>query len=60
MKIAHKRMLVGILFLIIPPLQAFNRSLFFRASSFWDEPRFEKPYLTTFDIQLAGGSGHRH
>lgn len=53
-------MLCGSIFLFFLPLTAlFNRSLFFRASSFWDEPRFEKPRLTTFDIQLAGGSNHR-
>lgn len=36
----------------------FNRSLFFRTSSFWDEPRFEKPYLATYETQLLGGSNH--
>lgn len=41
------------------PLVAFNRSLFFRTSSFWDEPRLERPSLTTCEIQLQGGSNHR-
>ena len=40
-------------------LAAFNRSLFFRTSSFWDEPRLEKPYLGTVDTQLLGGSNHK-
>ena len=39
--------------------QAFNRSLFFRTSSFWGEPRFVKPWLSTLDIQVLGGSNHR-
>jgi len=39
-------------------IEAFNRSLFFRASSFWGEPRFERSWLSTLDIQLAGGGGH--
>ncbi len=39
-------------------IQAFNRSLFFRSSSFWDEPRFEKSWLSTLDIQIQGGSHH--
>lgn len=34
---------------------AFNRPLFFRTSSFFDEPRFEKPHLTTLDLQLQSG-----
>ncbi len=37
-------------------LDAFNRSLFYRVSSFWGEPRFERPWLTTVDVQLSGGS----
>lgn len=39
-------------------LEAFNRSLFFRTSSFWDEPRFERPWLTSIDLSLQGGSSH--
>jgi hypothetical protein len=45
--------------LVMPLAYSFNRSLFFRTSSFWDEPRFEKPFLTSFDIQLLGGSNHK-
>lgn len=41
------------------PILPFNRSLFYRTSAFWDEPRFEKPYLTTLEIQPLGGSNHR-
>ena len=37
-------------------LSSFDRSFFYRASSFWDEPRFERELLTTLNIQLAGGS----
>ncbi len=48
-----------IIFFCWPALAIFNRSLFFRTSSFWDEPRFEKPYLGTMDVQLAGGESHR-
>ncbi len=41
------------------PLKSFNRSYFYRTSSFWDEPRFVKPWLSTLDIQFLGGSNHR-
>ena len=58
MKIVHKRVLMGIALLSFSPLHGFNRSLFFRTSSFWDEPRLIKPYLTTFEIQPLGGSNH--
>ena len=47
--------LVIILFLSFS-LQAFDRSFFYRASSFWDEPRFEISSLSTLNIQLTGGS----
>ncbi|MBA3954329.1 hypothetical protein H0X48_03375 [Candidatus Dependentiae bacterium] len=36
--------------------QAFNSSYFYRASSFWDEPRFERQLLSTFAVELTGGS----
>ncbi len=54
----HAIRLFFFLFICLPIYGGFNRSLFFRASSFWDEPRFEKPFLGTFDIQLLGGSTH--
>lgn len=38
--------------------EAFNRSLFFRSSSFWDEPRFERSWLSTADVQILGGGNH--
>lgn len=41
------------------PLKGFNRSYFYRTSAFWDEPRFVKPWLSSLDIQLLGGSNHR-
>lgn len=37
----------------------FNRSFFYRASSFWQEPRFEKQFLTTLDIAFSGGSTYK-
>lgn len=36
--------------------QAFNNSYFYRASSFWDEPRFERSQLTSLALELTGGS----
>lgn len=36
--------------------KAFDRSFFYRASSFWDEPRFEINTLTTLNVQLSGGT----
>ena len=50
---------LAILFCISTNLDGFNRSLFFRTSSFWGEPRLEKPWLSSLDIQLQGGSNHR-
>ena len=47
------------LFTFANPTKGFNRSFFYRTSSFWDEPRFVKPWLSTLDIQLLGGSNHR-
>lgn len=35
---------------------SFDRSFFYRTSSFWDEPRFEISSLTTLNIQFTGGS----
>lgn len=40
-------------------MNGFNRSFFYRTSAFWDEPRFVKPWLSTLDVQLLGGSSHR-
>lgn len=37
---------------------SFDRSYFYRASSYWDEPRFEKEFLTTVNAQIAGGTAH--
>ena len=51
------RLLLAVV-LFARPIEAFNRSLFFRSSSFWDEPRFERPWLSTLDIQILGGSNH--
>jgi len=45
--------------------KSFDRSFFYRASSFWDEPRFEISSLSTFNVQFSGGTtqmsknGHR-
>lgn len=37
-------------------LKGFDRSFFYRTSSFWGEPRFERTKLTTFEAQVSGGS----
>ncbi len=50
--------LIGLLSLT-GTMESFNRSFFYRTSSFWDEPRFVKSWLSTLDIQLLGGSNHR-
>lgn len=39
-------------------LLAFDRSYFYRASSFWNEPRFERNWLSTINVQLMGGITH--
>lgn len=63
MIIGKRAHITGILFLVLGTLSTaealFNRSVFFRTSSFWDEPRLVKPYLSTFEIQLLGGSNHK-
>ena len=53
------RYILALCALSITTAEGFNRSLFFRTSSFWGEPRFVKPWLSTMDIQVLGGSNHR-
>ncbi len=53
------RYILALCLLSISAAQGFNRSLFFRTSSFWGEPRFVKPWLSTMDVQVLGGSNHR-
>lgn len=36
-------------------LIAIDNPHFYRANFFWGEPRFEEPWLTSFDISLGGG-----
>jgi hypothetical protein len=50
--------LVGLL-LVASPTRSFNRTFFYRTSSFWEEPRFVKPWLSTLEVQLLGGANHR-
>ncbi len=52
----YKRFLLLCLIVITGSAESFNRSLFFRTSAFWDEPRFERPWLFTGELQLMGGS----
>lgn len=44
------------LFLFVNSSNGFDRSVFYRASSFWQTPRFEEELLTTWQLQLSGGS----
>lgn len=44
-----------LLFLNFDLLATFNRSLFYRVSSFYGEPRLQKDYLTTLEAELSGG-----
>lgn len=53
------RYILSLCLLSITSISGFNRSLFFRTSSFWGEPRFTKPWLSTLDIQVLGASNHR-
>jgi len=48
-----------IIFILFGNLNAFDRSYFYRASSFWNEPRFERDWLTTINTQIAGGATHK-
>ncbi len=55
----YRYLSLALCLLSIAPTYGFNRSFFYRTSAFWDEPRFVKPWLSTQDIQLLGGSNHR-
>ncbi len=55
----NKYLLAACLLITAPANGLFNRSLFFRTSSFWGESRFVKPWLSTLDVQVLGGSNHR-
>lgn len=41
---------------IVPHLWSIDNPHFYRANFFWQEPRFEKSWLTTLDMHIAGGS----
>jgi hypothetical protein len=57
MKYYRKRMYLGLVTIsLFSFLEGFNRSLFYRVSSFWEEPRFEKKFLSTLDVSLLGGA----
>lgn len=40
-------------------MAVFNRSFFYRASSFYGEPKLTWPLLSTAEIQFSGGDTHR-
>ncbi len=42
--------------LLIPALHAIDNAHFYRATYFWQEPRFEKKHLTSFDISVGTGT----
>lgn len=48
--------LFGLFFIQTIPLTGYDNHHFYRASSFFGEPRFEKPWLGSFDVTVAGGS----
>jgi hypothetical protein len=48
--------LFSVLLLIGMPCLAIDNPHFYRANFFWQEVRFDKPWLTSFDIPFAGGS----
>jgi hypothetical protein len=37
------------------PLHAIDNPHFYRATFFWGEPRLERPWLTTFEVEVATG-----
>lgn len=54
-----KRYFLLVLFFILHVLvHAIDNPHFYRANFFWGEPRLEKPWLTSFDIYVSGGSTH--
>lgn len=57
MKKFYKHLLILITILnFFYQIYSFDRSFFYRASSFWDEPRFDRNWLTTINTQIAGGT----
>lgn len=52
----YKTTIFFLILINIPIYPLFDRSLFFRVSSFWGEPRLERNFLGTVDFQLSGGS----
>jgi len=55
MKYKHIYFLL-IIFNLFSNIISFNRSYFYRASSFGGEPRFERDWLSTINTQITGGS----
>ena len=53
-----KRYFLLFLFILHCSVYAIDNPHFYRANFFWGEPRFEKPWLTSFDIYLGGGNTH--
>jgi hypothetical protein len=56
MIIYFKHFILSLLLIQNCTLEAFSNSYFYRASTFWQEPRFERELLSSFDIALIGGS----
>lgn len=42
------------------PLLAIDNAHFYRGNFFWQEPRFERAWLSSFDFSLGGVSSHVH
>jgi hypothetical protein len=51
----NKKLLLISCALISASLYTIDNPHFYRANFFWGEPRFEKPWLTTLDFNIAGG-----
>ncbi len=41
--------------LVFPARAIIDNYHFYQANRFWGEPRFERPWLTTFDVYVGGG-----
>src|SRR5579859_856285 len=40
----------------IPPAVAIDNAHFYRGNFFWGEPRFEREWLTSFDVEVGHGA----
>lgn len=58
MKCFSPRFLILLSVICLQSANAIDNPHFYRATNMFSEPRFERPWLTTFDLSLGGGATH--